>query len=411
MSLARGVSLVGAGMTRFHHRIHRDKSGRELFNEATEKAMESVDGGIDRRDLQAVFVGYFTPEAYEHQGHIGAQVADWLGLCPVAGWRTESACASSAYAFLTGVIGIASGLYDVVLVGGVEKMTELSTEQVTDALSMAACDDYELPPGATFPGLYALLAQAYFKKYGATWEQLQAVPIKSHHNGSLNSNAQFQEEILDIGNRWGARRDLSFKDNMEVLKSTLNRMVAYPLRLFDCCPISDGAATAILAADDVAKKYTDAPIQIKGVSATTDNLAIHDRTSLTSLRATVEAGKRAFNMAGLKPKDVDVADVHDCFTIAEILAIEDLGFFKRGEGIRATEEGITSLKGDIPINTDGGLKCKGHPAGATGAGMIHEIWKQLRGEAGKRQISNAEIGLLHNVGGDGASCVVSIFSR
>lgn len=411
MSLARGVSLIGAGTTRFHHRIHRDKSGRELFIEAAREAIESVDKGIKRRDLQAVFVGYFTPESYEHQGHIGAQIADWLGLCPIPAWRTESACASSAYAFMTGVLAIASGIYDVVLVGGVEKMTELTTEQVTDALSMAGCDDYELPPGATFPGLYALMAQAYFKKYGATWEQLQAVPIKNHHNGTLNPNAQYQEEIIDIGERWGARQGLSFKDSMEFLKSPLNRMVAYPLRLFDCCPISDGAAAAILAAEDVAKKYTDTPIKVTGISASTDTLALHDRPSLTSLRATVEAGKQAYNMAGIKPKDVDVAVVHDCFTIAEILAIEDLGFFKRGKGIKAVEEGRTALDGDIPINTDGGLKCKGHPVGATGVGMAHEIWKQLRGEAGKRQVADAKMGLLHNIGGSGPSCVVAILSR
>jgi len=411
MGLQREVCVIGAGMTRFHHKIHKDKSGRELFVEAALEAMESVDKGIERKDIQALFVGYFTPSLYEHQGHIGPLVTDWMGLTPITGWRTETACASSIAAFMTGVLAIASGWYDVVMVGGVEKMTALPTEGVTDALSVAADDDYEIPAGATFPGLYALLAQAYFKKYNMTWEDLQAIPIKNHHNGALNPKAQFQEEIMDIAKRIGQREGVTFKDPLDFLKSKYNRVIAWPLRLFDCCPISDGAAVAILAAEDIAKKFTDTPIRVAGIGFGTDTLALHDRISLTSFASAVFASRQAYKMAGIEPKDVDVVEVHDCFSIAEVIATEDLGLFERGEGLKAAVEGRTALDGDRPVNPSGGLKCKGHPVGATGAAMIHELWKQLRGEAGKRQIPDAEIGLAHNVGGTGASCGVVILRR
>lgn len=409
--LAREVVVIGAGMTRFHHKIHKNKTSRELFTEATMDAVNSVDKGINLKTVEALFVGYFTPEFYEHQGHIGPLMADWLGLCPIPAFRTEMACASSGAAFVAGALSIASGMYDAVLVGGVEKMTNLATEEVTDALSVAADSYYEVPMGATFPGLYALIAQAHFKKYGTTWEQLQAISIKNHHNGSLNPKAQFQEEIIDIAKTIGAQRGATFKDAMDFLKSPFNRMIASPLRLFDCCPISDGASAVLLVAEEIAKKYTDTPLHIAGFGMASDNIALHDRADPTTLRASVEASRRAYMMADVKPKDVDVVEVHDCFTIAELVATEDLGFFKKGEGGKAIEEGRTTLKGDIPVNTDGGLKCKGHPVGATGTGMINEIWKQLRGEAEKRQIKGAEIGLIQNVGGSGASATVAIFRR
>ncbi len=403
--------VISVGMTRFHHKIHGDKTSRELFIEAADEAVASIDKGIDLKDVQALFIGYFTPESFEHQGHIGALMADWFGLSPIPAWRTESACASSSFSFLSGVLAIASGWCDLVMVGGVEKMTNRTTEQVTDALAIAADDAYEIPAGATFPGLYALVAQAYFKEYSAEWEQLQAIPIKNHHNGAMNPKAQFQSEIIEIANNWGARKNLSFQEPVEFLKSSLNRMVAHPLRLFDCCPISDGAAVAILASEDFAKKYTDTPIRIRGLGAGTDTLSLHDRTSLVSFHSTVEACRQAYKMADLKPKDIDIAEVHDCFSIAEAVATEDLGFIERGGGIKAAEEGRTALNGDIPINPDGGLKCKGHPVGATGIGMIYEIWKQLRGTAEKRQIADAETGLVQNVGGSGASAAVVILGR
>lgn len=405
------VSIIGVGMTRFHHKIHRDKSGRELFIEAAKEALGSVDKGIDLKDIQSLFVGYFTPESYEHQGHIGALMTDWLGLYPIPAWRTESACASSSFALLTGILAVSAGWFDIVMVGGVEKMTNRTIEQVTDALAMAADDVYEIPVGITFPGLYALVAQAYLKEYSATWEELQTIPIKNHHNGSLNPKAQFQKEIIDIANDWGKRQNISFKDPLEFLKSPLNRMVAYPLKLFDCCPISDGAAVAILTSSKIAKRYTDTPIKVLGYGAGTDTLSLHDRDNLVSFQSTVKASRQAYKMAGIKSKDIDVADVHDCFSIAEALATEDLGFFERGDAIKAAQEGRTALDGEIPINPDGGLKCKGHPVGATGIGMLYEIWKQLRGTAKGRQVADAEIGLVHNVGGSGASAAVVILGR
>ncbi len=411
MGLQRGVAIIGAGMTRFHHKIHADKTGRDLFVEAALEAMASVDNGIELRDIEALFIGNFSSDSFEHQGHVAALMADWLGLTPRAATRIEAACGSSGAALNIGVMAIASGLYDVVMVGGVEKMRTLTTEEVTDVLAMASDEVYEAAVGFTFPGLYAAMATAHFHRYGSTWEQLCAVSIKNHHNGSLNPKAQFQEEVIDIARRLGERRGMTFKDEMEFLRSPLNPVVAYPLRLFDCCPISDGAAAVIMASEEVARRFTDTPIYVRGIGQASDTMALHDREDLTSIRATRLAAQQAYRMAGLGPEDIDVADVHDCFTIAEVVATEDLGFFPKGEGGKAAEEGRTSLEGDKPINPDGGLKAKGHPVGATGAAMAYEMFKQLRGEADKRQVRDAEVGLIHNVGASGATVVVQIYGR
>ena len=411
MALMRDVALIGAGMTRFHNRIHADKSSREIFIEAASEAVNSVDNGISLKEIDALFIGNFSSDIFEHQCHTAPLIADWLGICPKPAVRVENACASSGVAIQMGVMAIASGLYDVVMVGGVEKMTNLSTREVADALSMASDNIFEASLGMTFPGIYAEIASAYFSKYGERFEWLASVTIKNHHNGKLNPKAHFQAEVLEIGNRLGAKRGLKFRDAMEFLNSPLNFMVAHPLRLFDCCPISDGAASIILASADKAKKYTDTPIYVAGIGQASDSMALHDRRDLTSLYASVEAGRIAYKMADVTPKDIDLALVHDCFTIAEIVATEDLGFFERGEGGKAAEEGLTALDGDKPVNTDGGLKAKGHPVGATGAGMAYEVWKQLRGEAGNRQVPNASIALIHNVGGSGGTATVQIFRR
>jgi len=404
------VYAIGAGMTKFGR--HPDKTGRDLIIEAALETVDSVDRGIDlQKDVEASWIGYFTPELYEHQGQYGPITSDCLGLVPKPAWRTEIACASSSAAILTGFFAVRSGVFDLVLVGGIEKMTTLSTEGVTDALSIAADNIFELPAGITFPGIFALIAQAYFKKYNVTWEDLQAIPIKSHHNGTLNPKAQYQSEVLELGNKFGKKKGISFKDPMDFLKSPLNPTVAYPLRLFDCCPITDGASFLLFASGDVAKKYTDTPIEMAGVGNGTETLSLHDRPEMTSSRATIYASKMAYKMAGVRPKDIDCTEVHDCFSINEVIQIEDLGLVPRGEGIKAAKEGRTSLDGDIPINMDGGLKSKGHPVGATGAGMFCEIWKQLRGEAGKRQIPDAEIGMISNVGGSAASAGVFILRR
>jgi acetyl-CoA C-acetyltransferase len=348
---------------------------------------------------------------FEKQAHTASLMADALGVNPIPATRVEAACASSGVAVNQGVMAIASGLYDLVLVGGVEKMRTLDTGEVTDTLAMASDVSYEAAMGFTFPGLYAAITAAHFKKYGSKWEQLADISIKNHLNGKLNSKAQYQETILEIANKIGQRKGLTFKNEMEFLNSELNPIVAEPLRLFDCCPISDGAAVIILASDKIMKKYTDTPIHVVGVGQASDTMALHDRAEITSLRATKLAGRQAFRMAGNTPDDISFACVHDCFTSAEMFATEDLGFFKPGEGGKAASEGRTDLNGDKPINTDGGLKAKGHPVGATGAAMVVEMFKQLKGQAGDRQVDDIEYGLTHNVGATGGTVTVQIFKR
>jgi acetyl-CoA acetyltransferase len=405
------VDLISVGMTKFGK--HPDKTGRDLLAEAMGEAIASVDKGIDpKKDIKGLFIGYFTPSLYEHQGHSGPLSTEWLGLTGVPAFRTESACASSSAALATGYFAVASGMYDLVMVAGVEKMTNLDTPGVTNALSIAADDVFELTTGITFPGFFALMAQEYFEKYTGNWENLQAVTLKNHHNGSLNSKAQFQAEISAIAEKTAIKKSVTFKDEMDFLKSKYNPLVAYPLRLFDCSPISDGATVAFLANSEISNRFTNKPLHIKGVGLSTDTLMVAGRPDLTTSKATVNAAAAAYKMAGVTSSDIDIAEVHDCFTINEVILSEDLGFFKKGEGLKAAQEGRTSLSGDKPINTDGGLKSKGHPVGATGIAMVHEIWEQLRGEAGERQIKgNPEIGLICNVGGSTASSMVFIFER
>ncbi len=411
MGLNRDVSMVGAGMTRFHNKLHVDKTGRELFVEAALDAASSVDHGFRFRDAGALFIGNFTSDVFEGQGHTAAVMADWLGINPTPAYRIEDACASSGAALNLGVMTIASGMTDVVIVGGVEKMSRLTTDQVTDALALAADSSFETSVGFTFPSIYAAIASAYFKKYDVTWDQLAAVTIKNHRNCVLNPKAQFQSDIMATGRKMGEKNGRVFKDEMDFLRSDLNPVIASPLRLFDCCPVSDGAAAVILAADEVAWKYTDTPVKVIGMGQASDTIALHSRPDFTTLRAAVKASEDAYKMAGVTQKAIQVADVHDCFTIAEVIATEDLGFFPKGQGGKAAEEGRTALNGEIPINPDGGLKAKGHPVGATGVAMAHEMFKQLRGQADQRQVEGAEVGLIHNVGAAGASVAVQIYRR
>jgi acetyl-CoA C-acetyltransferase len=398
-------------MTRFHNKLHADKTGREIFVEAALDAAESVDHGFRFRDAEALFIGNFTSDVFEGQGHTAAVMADWLGINPTPAYRIEDACASSGAALNLGVMTIASGMADVVIVGGVEKMSGLTTDQVTDALALAADTSFETSVGFTFPSIYAAMASAYFKKYNTTWDQLAAVTIKNHRNCVLNPKAQFQSDIIATGQKMGEKSGRVFKDEMDFLRSDLNPVISSPLKLFDCCPVSDGAATIILAANEVARKYTDSPVNIIGMGQASDTIALHSRPDFTTLRAAVKASEYAYKMAEVTPKSIQVADVHDCFTIAELVALEDLGFFPKGQGGKATEEGRTALNGELPINPDGGLKAKGHPVGATGAAMAYEMFKQLRGQANKHQVKGAEVGLIHNVGAAGASVAVQIYRR
>jgi acetyl-CoA C-acetyltransferase len=378
----------------------------------------SVNKGLDPGDIEALYIGNYSSDLFEDQGHTAPIMADWVGLTPRPATRVEDACASSGVALRQGILAVASGLYDLVLVGGIEKMTDLPTERVTDTLATAGDALYEIPAGFTFPGFYAAMATAYMARYGATPETFMQVGLKNHENGALNDKAQFGARIADIMASKRARAEKKgrpvpdWADEMEFLHDDrANPIIAWPMRLFDCSPISDGAAALLLASEEVARSFTDAPLYIIGSGQASD-VALHDRSDLTTLRAARLAGQQAYEMAGVTPADIKVAEVHDCFTIAEIIATEDLGFFAPGQGHRAAEEGLTARTGPRPINTSGGLKSKGHPVGASGTGQVIEIWKQLRGVAGPRQVAGqVDLGLTHNVGGTGQTCVVHIFER
>ncbi|MHA1238519.1 MAG: thiolase domain-containing protein [Candidatus Odinarchaeia archaeon] len=382
------VAIIGVGITKFGKLVN--KTSRELFTEAALQAIE--DAQISRDQIQAIYVGNFTADLFEHQGHLAPIMADYSGLKGVPAVRCEAACASGSVALREAVISIMSGIYDFVLVGGVEKMTSLATSEVTDALAIAADNIFEASLGATFPAEYALMAKAHMEKYGTTSEQLAAVAVKNHHNATLNPNAHFQKEIS--------------------IETVLNSpIISWPLHLYDCCPISDGAAALVLTREDLARKYSDTPIYIVATAQASDSVSVFDRAELTSISAAAKASRQAYKMANITPKDLDLVEVHDCFTIAEIIAVEDLGLFKPGEAAKAIEEGVTQLDGNIPVNTSGGLKAKGHPVGATGVAQAVEVTLQLRGEAGKRQVEGAEIALTHNIGGSGGTAVIHIFRR
>jgi acetyl-CoA acetyltransferase len=414
--LNRGVALVGAGMSKFG--AFPDKSSRDLFVEAFQSMRQSVDKDFDPADIETIYIGNFSSDLFEAQSHTAPIMADMIGLAPRPTMRIEDACASSGVAMRQGILAIASGLYDIALVGGIEKMTNLPTAEVTDTLAAAADTLYEIPAGFTFPGFYAAIASAYMHKYEMRPEHLMNVAIKNHENGALNPNAQFGVSIP----AWMEGRKASaekkgkpiptWKDEMEFLHDDhANPMIAWPLRLFDCSPITDGATAVLLVSEDIAKHFTDHPLHIIGSGQASD-VALHDRDDLTGLAAARRASQDAYAMAGITPDDIRVAEVHDCFTIAEIVATEDLGFFEPGEGYKAAEDRVTARDGAKPINTSGGLKSKGHPVGASGVGQTVEIFKQMLGQAGERQVAgDIPLGLTHNVGGTGGTCVVHIYER
>ncbi|MEM4255631.1 MAG: thiolase domain-containing protein [Candidatus Norongarragalinales archaeon] len=384
----RSVSVIGVGMAKFGERW--DASLRQLVAEAGLMALQ--DSKIDGKDIQAIFGGCMASGRFLGQEHIGALIADQLGLNPVASTRLEAACASGSVAFRSGIMAVASGMYDVVAVGGVEKMTEVSVEDAATALGGAGDQEWELFQGATFPALYALMAKRHMKEYGTTEEQMALCAVKNHDNGSKNPYAQYQNKIT--------------------LETVMNSgIIASPLKLFDCSPITDGAAVAILCETTKAKKICEQPIEVIASSQASDTLALAERKSLSELNATKIAARQAFEQAKLKPKDIQAAEVHDCFTIAEIMAVEDLGFFEKGKAGKAIEAGETKLNAAISVNTSGGLKACGHPVGATGVKQVVEAVWQLRGEAGERQVKDIEHALTHNVGGSGATATVHIFKR
>ncbi|MCL7414568.1 MAG: thiolase domain-containing protein [ANME-2 cluster archaeon] len=387
----RDVAIIGIGCTKFGELW--DCSFRDLFVEAGVSAIE--DAGIQGEEIDSMYVGNMSGGRFVEQEHIGSLIADYAGLASnlhVPATRVEAACASGGLALRQAILSVASGHDNIVVAAGAEKMTDVGMDTATDALAAAADREWEGIMGATFPGLYAMIARLHMHTYGTTSEQLAAASVKNHHNGTMNPIAQFRNEIT--------------------IDTVLNsNMVADPLHMFDCSPISDGASAVVVAAADIAKKYTDTPVYVKAATQASGTISLHDRADITTLDASVAAGQRAYKMAGMTPDDIDMVEVHDCFTIAEICAIEDLGFFKKGDGGRATEAGETAIGGRIPVNTSGGLKACGHPVGATGIKQAVEISQQLRGTAGKRQVDGAEVGMTHNVGGSGGTAVVHIFSR
>ena len=384
----RDVAVVGYGLSKFGERW--EAGLKELVSEASVAAINN--SGIEPKEIQCLFTGSMSSGRFANQEHLGALVADQLGLTPIPSVRVEAACASGGVAVRQAYLALSSGAYDLALVVGVEKMTDVHVGHATTTLGTAGDYEWEVFHGATFPALYAMIARRHMYEFSTTEEQMALVSVKNHLNGSKNKFAQFQNTItLDA-----------------VMRSTV---VSSPLKLLDCSPITDGAAAIVLASENLARKLTDAPVWISGSAQASDTLALHDRENLTSLKATRVAADNAFKQANVTPKEIKLAEVHDCFSIAEILAIEDLGFFKKGDGGKAVEEGETQLNSRVSVNTSGGLKACGHPVGATGVKQIIELTMQLRNEAGNRQIANADVGLAHNVGGSGATAVVHILRR
>jgi acetyl-CoA C-acetyltransferase len=381
------VAVVGVGMSKFGELW--DKSLRDLVIEAGINAMK--DANLDGGEIQALYGGTMASGRLLGQEHVSALIVDAMGLTPIPATRVEGACASGGLAFRNAYFSVASGMYDTVVVGGVEKMTDVSTAEAVTALGGAGDQEWELLHGATFPALYALMANRHMKEYGTTEEMLASVSVKNHENAVHNKYAQY-------------RKAITIED---VLKS---KMVADPLKVLDCSPITDGAAATILMEVEKAKSLGLNYVEIVASAQASDTLALHDR-SLSEIKATKIASDIAYKQAGITHKDISMAEVHDCFTIAEIMAVEGLGFFEKGKGGQATLDGETKIGGKIPINTSGGLKACGHPVGATGVKQIVEATWQLRGQAEGRQVDNAEYALTHNVGGSGATAVVHILKR
>ncbi len=381
------VSIVSAGLSKFGK--HEGLYARELFSYAVKEAFDRCPKLEPKRDIKAMFIGHMG-EAYEHQGHTASAAADWSGLLGIPATRTEAACASSGTALRSGIYAVLSGLADTVIVGGVEKMTHRTTAEVTEYLAMASDYPFEQFHGITFPGLFALMAVAHMHAYGTTQEQMAQVAVKNHHNATLNPKAHMQKEVT--------------------LQNVMaSKMVAWPLKIYDCSLITDGASCLILTKPELAHRFTDQPVHIIGSGQASDTIGLYERRSLTSLQSTQQAAKAAYEMASAKPDDVNIAEVHDCFTYAELMAYEDLGFCPVGHSGKLIDSGETQFGGRLPVNTSGGLKAKGHPVGATGTAQAYEVYLQLLGQADRRQVKDAKIGLTHNVGGSGATATVHIY--
>ena len=378
--------MVGAGHTRFGV---LPEGPRELLRTACDAAFASVDRGLERSRVDEGYLGTLGFSGWQ-LGNASAILAEEARIVGTPVTHVENACASAGFALRSGVRAIESGAADIVLVAGLEKMTDVGSARRRYWLGVSGDTEWERLAGLTFAGVYALIAARHMAEHRTPPEALAEVAVKNHDHARLNPNAQFHKAIT----------------RAEVLAAP---RVAAPLGLLDCCPVSDGAAAVILAGEEVARTLTDTPVRIAGAGAGSDYLALQERSSLTSLAATRRAAAEAARRAGWGPDRVAFAEVHDCFTIAELVALEDLGLAAPGAAAELTLSGATRLGGRLPVNPDGGLKAKGHPIGATGASQAYEVFQQLRGAAGPRQVAGAERALAHNVGGSGASATVTLF--
>ena len=380
------VGIIGIGHGVFGRRS--DATVQELAFEAFRQAME--DAGIEPKDIDASVIGS-VPE-YHKQRSLAGVIQEYLGLVPKPTWLTEVACASGSAALRTAWMAVKAGVHDIVLVMGCQKMTELSTPEILALMGRVGEVQWESGFGTTFPAYYAMFAKRHMHEFGTTREHLLDVAVKNHYYGARNPNALFRKEIT-------------------IEKAKASEDVATPFQVYDCCANADGAACVIVANEEKAKALSDQPVWLDGMACATASMSVLRRPHLVGLPSAEQAGKAAYEMAGIGPDDVKVADVHDCFTIAEIMAYEDLGFCEKGEGGPFVADRQTYVGGKVAVNVDGGLKAKGHPIGATGLSMTYEIAKQLRGEAGERQVPDADIGLTHNVGGIGQYCFVQVMRR
>ncbi len=382
----RRVGVIGAGHGRFGRRS--DATVQELAFEAYRR--ELADAKLTRREIDASVIAA-VPE-YHKQRSVAGVVQEYLNLNPAPTWLTEVACASGSAAIRTAWMAIASGLHDVVAVIGCQKMTELSTAEILALMGRVGEVQWESVFGTTFPAYYALFATRHMHEHGTTHEQMLLTAVKNHHYGAKNPKAMFQKPI-------------------SLEKALASEPVASPFCVYDCCANADGAVCLILAAEERARSLSEHVVWLDGLGAATASISVLRRPDLTSIPSASQAAEQAYRMAGVSAKQVQVAEVHDCFTIAELMAYEDLGFCKKGEGGRYIEEKRAYIGGETAVNVDGGLKAKGHPIGATGVSMAYEIVSQLRGEAGERQVPDASVGLTHNVGGIGQYCFVHVFRR
>ena len=381
----RPVAIIGIGKTAFG--AFPDRDLRSLAVEAGEKCL--ADAHVSPSQVEAYYPGNFAGPSFVGQNHLAPYIAGTMGITGVPATRFEAACASSGSAFYHAVSSVAAGLNDVVLVAGVEKMTSQTTPKVTEILAGAGDTCGEVRAGATFPALFAMIARRHMHQYGTTQEMLAAVAVKNHENGAKNPLAHMRKVIT-----------------ME--QALKGKPISEPLTVFDCSLISDGAAAVLIVPLERAAEFTDKPVKVLGVAQTSDYVALDQKDDITTFRAVSAAAQKAYKMAGVTAQDIQFAEVHDCFTIAEIIATEDLGFVKKGEGGHYALAGCTRLTGPLPVNTSGGLKSKGHPVGATGVGQLCDLVMQLRGEAGERQLAKHSLGLAQNLGGSGATAVVTI---